>query len=244
MSQDHERIEELLAGYVLLSLSGEDAIEADRVLSEHVPSCPMCRDALAGFRSVEGELGLAPRAVAPTDLLLPRIRRELEERRRPHRRTSSGALVAVATSVAALVGMAALSMSLGTRATRAETQRDLALRFVDAISQPGAAPVSLESGTNTTPRMVEVTGPTLERMIVLGRDVPQPAANFVYVIWLGSETGLRPVREFAPDEFGFVYVAFEVDRSSFDRIVITEEPLGATPDTPATDSAHVWQASL
>ena len=38
MTEDHERIDELLAGYVLLSLSGEDAAEADRVLIDHVPS--------------------------------------------------------------------------------------------------------------------------------------------------------------------------------------------------------------
>ena len=34
MSEDHERIDELLAGYVLLSLSGEDADESDRILAE------------------------------------------------------------------------------------------------------------------------------------------------------------------------------------------------------------------
>jgi hypothetical protein len=44
MSEDHVRIQELLAGYVLDGLSGEDAVEADRLLSEHVPSVAMGPD--------------------------------------------------------------------------------------------------------------------------------------------------------------------------------------------------------
>src|SRR6059036_381924 len=75
MNEDHDRIEEMLAGYVLLGLSGEDAVEADRLLSEHVPSCPRCRDAMAGFQAVAGDLALAVSPAQPPDLVLPRIRR-------------------------------------------------------------------------------------------------------------------------------------------------------------------------
>jgi predicted anti-sigma-YlaC factor YlaD len=53
---DHDRIEELLAGYVLRSLSGDDAREADRLLSEHVPSCPACRATLNDFQALMGEM--------------------------------------------------------------------------------------------------------------------------------------------------------------------------------------------
>jgi len=55
VTEDHERIDELLAGYVLLSLSGEDAAEADRILVDHVPSCPTCRANLSEFQAVAGE---------------------------------------------------------------------------------------------------------------------------------------------------------------------------------------------
>src|SRR5207247_8260206 len=75
MAEDHDRIEEMLAGYVLLGLSGEDAVEADRLLSEHVPSCPRCRDAMAGFQAVAGDLALAVSPAQPPDLVLPRVRR-------------------------------------------------------------------------------------------------------------------------------------------------------------------------
>src|SRR4029453_4436603 len=74
MNEDHVRIQELMAGYVLDGLSGEDAVEADRLLSEHVPSCPLCRDQLAGFQAVAGDLALAVSPAQPPDLLLPKIR--------------------------------------------------------------------------------------------------------------------------------------------------------------------------
>src|SRR6266540_3855990 len=113
MNEDHDRIEELLAGYVLLGLSGEDAVEADRLLSEHVPSCPRCRDQVAGFQAVAGDLALAVSPVPPPDLLLPRIRRGVAET--PVRRRNRASVVAVAAGVAAIVGLAGLSVQLGGR---------------------------------------------------------------------------------------------------------------------------------
>jgi Anti-sigma-K factor rskA, C-terminal len=241
MAKDHERIEELLAASALGALSGEDAIEADRLLTEHVPTCPLCRETLAGFRGVTDRLVLAAASVTAPDLLLVRLRRSTGEQAGPGRRR--GSFVAAAAGVAALVGMAALSMSLGTRATRAETHLDHIAELVDAISQPGAAPVSLRSQLGATP-MVEVSGPTIERMIVAGRGIPQPSADSAYVIWVGSDAGFRRLGTLIPDRSGFVYRTFEVDPSTFDRILITEERLGVPPVTPSTDSPHLWEADL
>jgi hypothetical protein len=240
MPTDHERIEELLAGHALGALSGEDAVEADRLLSEHVPTCPLCREVLAGFRSVTDRLVLAPTPVAVPELLLARLRRSLWRETAAPRR---GAFVAAAAGVAALLGMAALSMSLGTRATRAEQHLDRMSQLVDAISQPGASPVSLRSRLGTT-AMVEVSGPTIERVIVAGRGIPQPSADCVYVMWVGSEQAFRRVGTLVPDRSGFVYRTFEVDLSAVDRILITEERLGTPPLAPSVDSPHLWQASL
>ena len=54
MTETHEAIEELLVGYVLRSLSGEDAARADHLLSDHVPHCP----AVPGFaRRLPGRVG-------------------------------------------------------------------------------------------------------------------------------------------------------------------------------------------
>jgi hypothetical protein len=242
MPEDHERIEELLAGHALGALSGEDGIEADRLLAEHVPTCPLCRETLAGFRGVTDRLALGVAPVTPPDLLLGRLRRSMREQAPVRRR---GAFVAAAAGVAALVGMAALSMSLGTRATLAETHLDHMAELVDAITQPGAAPVSLESRTVDATPLLEVSGPTLERMIVAGRGVPQPAQNFVYVIWVRSPSGeLRRLGTLMPDGSGFVYETFEVDPSTVAQILITEERLGTPPAEPRWDSPHLWQASL
>ena len=241
MPEDHERIEKLLAGDALFAVSGEDAIETGRLLDEHVPSCPMCRETLAGFRSVASELELAPAPVRPPDLLLPRIRRDVDDRTPAKRRR--GAFVAVAASVAALVGLASLSVVLGTRAHDAETQRDLALRLVDYLSQPGASTAALDSSTTPTHPIIEVSGPSLEVMVVAGRDVPQPGPGSVYVVWLGTASGYHPVHSFTPDPRGFVFERFAASADA-DRIVITEERLGPYPVAPALDSPHVWQASL
>jgi hypothetical protein len=239
MARDHEWVEELLAGYALDALSGEDALEADRLLAEHVPSCPLCRETLAGFRGIADRLALAPPPARPSEPVLARLRRSVREREPGRRR---GSFVATAAGVAALVGMAALSMSLGTRANRAETHLDNMADLMDAISQPGASPVSLRSQIGTP--MVEVSGPTLEQMIVAGRGVPQPADGSVYVLWLGSDTGFRAIGTLMPDASGFVYRTFRVDPATFDAILITEERLGELPSTPRTDSPHVWEASV
>ena len=79
VTEDHERIEELLAGYALLSLEGEDAAEADRLLSEHVPGCARCRRTLADFQTLSGDLALAAPPADPPETLLPRIHRAMDE---------------------------------------------------------------------------------------------------------------------------------------------------------------------
>jgi hypothetical protein len=240
MDRDHERIEEVLAGYALGALSDPDALEADRLLTEHVPSCPLCRETLAGFRRVADRLALAPHAVRPSELVLARLRRSAGEQPAGRRR---GSFLAAAAGVAALVGMAALSMTLGTRATRAETHLDNVAELMDAISAPGAAPVGLRPRIGAA-SMVEVSGPTMERMIVAGQDIPQPTEGSIYVIWLGTPDGFRAIGTLMPDASGFVYRTFSVDPSTFDTILITEEPIGASRTAPSTDSTHVWEASL
>jgi len=239
MAGDHERIHELLAGHAVGALSGEDTIEADRLLVEHVPTCPLCLETLAGFRAVADELALAPNPHQPADLVLARIRRSVRPEPAGRRTT---VFVAAAASLAALVGLAALSMSLGTRANRAEDHLGRMSELLDALSQPGAAPVRLES-LGADP-MVEVSGPDLQRIIVAGRGVPRPAEHFVYVIWVGTQDGFRPLGTVTPDEDGYVYRVFEVDPASFDRILITEERSGTSPSEPRTDSPHSWQATL
>ena len=239
---DHERIEELLAGYALLSLSGEDAVEADRLLSEHVPSCPMCRETLAGFQAVSAELSLSADPIRVPDLVLPRIHRGMAET--PVRRRRNASVVAVAASVAALVGMAGLSVSLSGRVSKAEEQRGRALDVLAAMRQPGANPVSLQSRSGSASGLVEVSGSTLERMYVFGEGVPAPAPGHAYQLWLGSGGVFRPFGAMFVPEDGIVLLEFTVDTSPFDELWITEELIGTVPSTPSPNSAHSWRSSL
>ncbi len=241
MNEDHDRIEELLAGYVLLGLSGEDAVEADRLLSEHVPTCARCRDAMAGFQAAAGDLALAVSPAQPPDLLLPRIRRGVAETPVRRRRAS---LLAVAAGVAAIVGLAGLSLQLGDRVSRTEQQRGRLLAAMEALQQPGTSPVSLESQGQTATGLVEVSGPGLQRMYVIGRDVPMPSPGRVYQLWLGTNGTFVRVEDggFVPED-GLVLLELTVDTGRYDEILVTEERIGDAPATPS-HLGHTWHAFL
>lgn len=243
MGEDHDRIEELLAAYALRSLSGEDAVLADRLLSEHVPSCLRCRDAMAAFHGVAGELALGASPVAPPELLLPRIRRSMAGGAAKRRRGAS--VLAVAAGVVALVGMAGLSMSLGDRVSRVESRNGRLLSMMQALQDSGAKPVNLQSQGQPAQAMVELSRPDIRRLYLFGRDIPMPAEGRVYQLWLGSNGTFVRVQDgaFVPEEDGVVVQELTVDVSRFDEILITEEQMGQTPASPSTQG-HVWQAFL
>ena len=121
MSTDHDRIQELLAGYALRALSGEDAAEADHVLDEHVPACEDCRATLAAFDGVTADLALATDPVSPPELLLARLHRDMEPRRSP-RAWQAGRIVAVAASVVLIVGVTGLALTRGAAPSRSPTR--------------------------------------------------------------------------------------------------------------------------
>ncbi len=242
MADNHEWIEELLAGYVLRSLSGEDAVVADRLLSEHVPSCPMCRDTLTAFQGVAGEVALAPAPVPPPDLLLPRMHEVLGDpsgrrRRRPM------SLWAAAASVVALVGLAGWNVSLGFRANHAESQNSTFLRALDTAARPGAEQVPLNPAASAgRGSMQEIRAPGVEPIYLVGRDIPEPGAGRVYQVWLGSAGQYRPVGTFFPEENVTVLELHNVNPNVYDEILVTEELAGTTPTHPSP--ATRWQASL
>lgn len=240
MTDEHERNLELLAGYALIALEGSDADEADRLLSDHVPGCLTCRAALADFRDLTGDLGLAA-AADPPDLVLARIRRGLDDA--PVRRRRSVGMVAVVASVAALLAMAGFSLSLDSRATRAEAQRGTALEVLNAMRQPGADPVALQaSSAGTVGQLVEVSGPG--HMYLYGDDVPEPAEGNAFQLWLGSAGTFEPVGEPFVPQAGVVLQRRHVDPIRYDEILITEEPLGVEPEDPTLSDGHTWRARI
>ena len=228
METEHDRIEELLAGYVLRSLSGEDAREADRVLSDHVPGCATCRATLGDFQGIMGELALGADPVPPPEMLLPRLHREMGP---PARHRRPGAIVAAAASIVAVVGMAGLAVSQGIRASNADERTDLMREALDAASRPGASQVRLMGTDTSAPPLTEIRAPGLEVLYLVCHDVAPPAPGMIYRIWYGSGGSVRFVSEFEPEP-ELTVLRLEFDPAAVDRILITEEPIDRAPTQP------------
>jgi anti-sigma-K factor RskA len=236
LTETHEAIEELLAGYVLRSLSGEDAVRADHLLSDHVPHCPACRDSLAVFQAVTGDLALEATPIRPPDTLLPGLHRDLgaqERRRRPV------AVFAVAASVVAVVGFAGLAVTQSLRVNDARSRIDDMRSALDFARRPGASMVPVDSNSTGTEALTEISRPGTERFYLVGSDVPTPPDGTVYRVWLLSGTEATWATDFVPEP-GMMVVTLEFDPTLYDRILISVEPAGSTPDTP---ELAVWQTA-
>ncbi|MEX2275690.1 MAG: anti-sigma factor [Actinomycetota bacterium] len=245
----HDEIDELLAGYALRSLTGADAIRADRLLADHVPDCDQCRTTLMDFADLTGELGLAVDPQTPPDLVLQRLRREIAEpsaaATRPgasgRRRLRGGAIVAAAASIVALVVVSGIALQLGSRANRAEDLRARLGNVIDTVRQGGELNPLDGEGGRPDGELVEVSAPQAERMYLYGTEVPQPAPGNVYRAWLGNVEGDWDIAgEFVPDDAGWVVIGLTVD-PAYDRIVICEEPVGTAPSTPGPQVRWVTQ---
>jgi Anti-sigma-K factor rskA, C-terminal len=246
VTEDHERIDELLAGYVLLSLSGEEAAEADRILVDHVPSCATCRATLSELQAVSGDLALAAPPLDPPDTLLPRLHRAMDEVPLAGRTPRRGALIAVAASAVALVAMGGLSLVLGNRLSNAETRTGTALEILSAMRSPGASPVNVTPQDQTPPDsgMVEVSAPDVRSLYIAAEFCPEPAPGRAYQLWLGSNGEWTPVGEmFWPDNGVLLLEVEGVDVSRYDEIWITEEAVAQPPTRPSTDGPS-WFGSL
>jgi hypothetical protein len=240
VTQDHDAIEELLAGYVLRALTGEDAREADRLLTEHVPTCHVCRETLADFRSVAADLALETRPLEPPETLLPRLHRDMAAPQERRRSPLSG--VAVAAGFIAVVGMAGFAVSQGIRATNAQHERNLVTELAYYATRPGASTVPLTSQSSpSSSDVTEVSAPGETVVYLVGHDVPPPLDGRVYRVWLGSSNGtFRLVREFVP-EGRLTVIPLEVD-ASVTQIVITEEPAGSAAPTPVEQLVR-WRSA-
>jgi hypothetical protein len=235
--EDHEAIEELLAGYVLRGLAGEDAVLADGLLSDHVPSCPACRDTLAVFQTITADLAFAERPLPPPETLLPRLHRELGSQAR---RRGPASVFAVAAGFVVVVGLGGLALLQGARAGGMQQRADDVSQILDFAGQNGARISPLSSTDAAQAPMTEISAPGVEEFYVYGRDIADPPPGMVYRCWLVSSTGARPVGDFVPDD-GYVLLRFaSVDPSRFDSVVISIEPAGSTVDAP---TEPIWEAA-
>jgi hypothetical protein len=234
-ADEHERIEELLAGYALRSLSGEDAIEADRLLSEHVPGCDRCRATLVAFTDTAADLGLAATPLAPPDMLLPRLHREIE----PRTARPVGGWTGVAAGVAVVVA-AGLALSQGMRAGDLEQRNEQVNEVLMYMQRTGATTDRLEeAATAGSAPMSEISAPDAGHFYLLGNDVPPPPPGTAYRVWLsdGLEVVFAGELPWGP---GVHVVKVPFDRSRFDRVLVTIEEIGLSPSAPGQ---AVWEAA-
>jgi hypothetical protein len=227
---DHERIDELLAGYVLRTLTGTDADEADRLLSDHVPGCSACRRMLDDFQTVTADLGLAAEPVTPPETLLPRLHRELDPQA-PRRRPMQ--MLAVAAGVVAVVGLAGLTVSQNIRANNADVRADSLANAVQLAARPDARMVDVGP-------VQEISAPGERLLYVMGEGVPLPPSGSVYRVWLVADGVPSFVGEFVPDG-GRVFLEIAFDPERHDDLWISIEPVDAPTDSPTNSDR--WSAS-
>src|SRR5919204_2212597 len=234
---DHDHVEELLAGYALRSLTGEDAAEADRLLSQHVPGCTRCRETLLAFSDAVADIGLAIDPVAPPETLLPRLRRELEPRAGG---SDVGRRVGLVAGFVVVLVTGGLALSQGLRASDLQERVG---RFADALAfsqRPGAdnAPLVEAQASDPSP-LTELTAPEAEFFYLMGRDVPAPPSGTVYGVWLSDGETAVYAGSFLPDE-GLTVVRVPFDRSRFDEVLVTIEAEGSSPSQPGE---VLWEAA-
>jgi hypothetical protein len=229
-----DRADELLAGYALRSLSGDDAAEADRLLSEHVPGCARCRQTLLAFSDTVADLALGVDPVAPPETLLPRLHRELEPRTA---RPAPGRWVAVASGVAAILVVGGLTVSLGVRAGNLQTSNDLLGDALAFSQRPDADTARLDTSEPT--ELSAISAPDVDHFFLVGSDLPAAPAGFVYGVWLSDRSGVETVYagSFLPAS-GMTVVRVPFDRFRFDLVFVTLEREGVAPDEPGE---VVWE---
>ena len=137
---DHERIEELIAGYALEALSGADAEAAEILLAEHVPGCLTCRRLMEDYRAVAGDLALAVEPADAPETVLPALRRAIEkDRDRGTGRTRRGVPVWIGAAAAvALLTMGGVTAVLTQRISDADQQRAAAENAITLMSDPAS----------------------------------------------------------------------------------------------------------
>jgi anti-sigma-K factor RskA len=235
--QEHERIDELLAGYVLRSLTGEDAAEADRVLSHHVPDCTRCRETLLALSDTVADLALAVEPIEPPETLLPHLHREIEPR---GARPAVGRWAGIAAGAVVVLIAGGMAVSSAFRVGTLQDQNDLFAQALRYAQRPDADNARLVGAGATNPAPVsEVAAPDVDHFFLVGSDVPAAPVGQAYGIWLsnGEETVFAGFFVPGPD---VTVVKVPFDRSRFDRVLITLEVAGTVPTQPGH---AVWEAA-
>lgn len=224
MNVDHERVQELLAGFVLHALDPDQLRETEDLRATHLPGCDACREAMEAFEAAAGELGLAAGSRTPPKLLERRLRRQLEAPRTGRRWV---ALLPAATSVAVAAGLLMWNAQLTTRIGHAEQRQAASAEVLSAVSHPTSKVVSLPlegvhaASSGAPAQLAAATIPGRSVLYVFG-SMPAPSNGGVYTVWLGRSGRYVNVAAFVPEK-GSVLLTLRVNPSNYERLLITEE---------------------
>lgn len=220
MTWEHERVEELLSGYVLGGLDPEERDLANQALSEHVPNCDRCREALDGLRLVAGDLALLAPPRTPPEALRDRLLGLVAPPRRRRPVWLSAAAVLVGLSLAGATG------SLAYRTVVLEGSRDHMATAISALAEPGASVVPLEGAGPHQVAMIYVVA--AGRIYVIATNMPAP--EDAYRIWL-----LEDGHVWSPGELGIRdgtgVLTLHADVGRWDLMIVTDEPLDSPTPT-------------
>jgi Anti-sigma-K factor rskA len=239
---DHERVQELLAGFALHALDPEQLREAEGLRATHLPGCDECRKALATFEAAAGEMGLAAGSKAPPRLLQRRLRRDLAG---GHRSRRWVAYLPAAAGVVVAGGLLLWNAQLTSRIGHAEQREAASAELLTAVSHPASKvlPLPLHGvhvATSGTPaQLAAATIPGRAVLYVFG-SMPTPTGGHVYTVWLSHSGHYVSVAVFVPDR-GSVLLAVRINPFGYERLLITEEE-GKGRGSPSPN--HLTEISL
>jgi Anti-sigma-K factor rskA len=134
--------------------------------------------------------------------------------------------VAVAASVAVLVGLSGLAVTQGVRLSDARQQTLLLSDAVNFAAQPGAKQVPLADRTGAPGPVTAMAHPGIEECYIVARDLPTPPAGTKYGVWVTKGSSAQLIGHFVPRE-PVTVLKFGVDPSEYDQILVTEDPPGS-----------------
>jgi len=228
--EDHERIQELLAGHILHALDEEEARQAETLLATHVPTCPECLAAFEQLSAVAGELALAAGSRRPPHLLGLKLRRETSAAR-TLAWLGRGAAAAAAI---ALVGVLTWNLFLTGRVRHAEARQARTAEVLTTVVHPASkvVPMAAESRSLDEGQLSATYIPGRPLLYIFG-SLPNPGRGHVYQVWLERKGRFHSAGVFVP-ESDSVWLKIPVDASGYDGVLITEEP-GSGSEAPSAE---------
>jgi len=244
-----DQCEELLADYLLRALE----TEALSAVTEHLSTCDRCRAHLVAYEAVLDQLGQAvPQQEPPVELRSRLLAAAVEglmltpaapEPLRPHRRPTwkpRWAFLLTAANVVLCLGVGWWTWHVQREAVLVykqwqALQRQLALQrqAFTLITTPEARPVVLRSdAAGSQARGLLLLKPEGPHAVLIVQDLPPLQRDRAYQLWLGWGDRQRDNGGvFRVDEqgFGLLYITVPRPFTAYQRVGITEEPVGGSP---------------